>query len=266
MAVGPEGLALVLEAVASAPCCKDPQWAVAFERACLTLLSVQFSVGYTHPKRWLGLLEATVAALPFPMPELAAGIKALMVRLCDTRRHAKYFWQLLPLVGALERRAASGAGGSLAPRGPHADLPGYSQYTQYKNRKQRLDPHASGSMWTSVPRARPGSSASSGTSRSGAKSAPGTAQHKTPRSSSSAGLVGRNGFAGSQRGLIPAKQVVGLRPVLPPPDISKHHVSDVEWEDWCQDLGQRLALSMAYLSDQDRVAQLSVFGIGADRQ
>lgn len=76
---------------------------------------MQFSVGYTHPKRWLGLLRALVHALPFPMPSLAAGVKAMCVRLCDTARHAEYFYSLLPLMGTLERRASamgSTAGGT----------------------------------------------------------------------------------------------------------------------------------------------------------
>ncbi|EFJ45134.1 hypothetical protein VOLCADRAFT_94524 [Volvox carteri f. nagariensis] len=278
VAVGPEGLALALQAVVSSPCCRDPQWAAAFERACLMLISVQFSVGYTHPKRWLGLLEATVNTLPFPMPALAAGIKALLVRLCDTRRHAKYFWQVLPLIGALERRAAAVAWGQHSH-----DLHGMGHH-------QSASDQSAASMWTPVSSmgasGKPSSPASNlagrlringvsvgktvlggGPHRRGP---PGTMAHRgsanaLPSGRSSVSSSGSGAASSSQQNAATAGAGNGgnLRPVLPPPDISKHHISEEEYNRWCEDLGQRLALSMACLSDQDRVAQLSVFGIGA---
>ncbi|GLC61690.1 hypothetical protein PLESTB_001792500 [Pleodorina starrii] len=253
VAVGPEGLALVLEAVASTPCCRDPQWAAAFERACLTLVAVQFSVGYTHPKRWLGLLEAIAAALPFPMPDLAAGLKALVVRLCDTRRHAKYFWQVLPLVGALERRAAAsaaaGGGGAAAgasTRGHHFGAHGHGHQGGWQ--------HGAGApLWTPV---------------SGGGGGPGALHRGGPYRGAVSAAAGSRNVGGGAAAAAAAGQHGGSAAsgrVVPPPDISKHHVSDEEYSRWSEDLGQRLALSMACLSDQDRVAQLSVLGIGATR-
>ncbi|KXZ51863.1 hypothetical protein GPECTOR_11g30 [Gonium pectorale] len=233
VAVGPEGLTRMLGAVASTPCCQDPQWAAAFERACLTMLDVQFSVGYTHPKRWLGLLDATVAALPFPMPALAAAIKALMVRLCDTRRYASYFWELLPLVGALERRAA--AGGSCAA-----------------SRQQSHE----GSSSPGQPFWMPGGL---GGGRSG-HGGRGSTRRGASSGSSSPGGAAASGGAGPAGTVTPAS---GHRPMVPPPDLSRHLVGEEEYSRWCEELGQRLALSMAALSDQDRVAQLSVYGIGS---
>ncbi|GLI63866.1 hypothetical protein VaNZ11_006980 [Volvox africanus] len=263
VAVGPEGLALVLQAVASSPCCKDPQWAAAFERACLTLVSVQFSVGYTHPKRWLGLLEATVNALPFPMPALAAGIKALLVRLCDTRRHAMYFWHLLPLVGTLERRAAVIPSFS---RGHH------SIGTHHSNARATSQ-QGTVPLWTPVASGKGAPSrSSSGTAsprlggpqrrvRSGASAERSIAGASPGRRSRWWGVSGAS--ASKDYGSAAASSSGSLRPLLPPPDISKHHVSEEEYRRWCEDIGQRLALSMACLSDQDRVAQLSMLGISA---
>ncbi|GIL46024.1 hypothetical protein Vafri_3121 [Volvox africanus] len=263
VAVGPEGLALALQAVASSPCCKDPQWAAAFERACLTLVSVQFSVGYTHPKRWLGLLEATVNALPFPMPALAAGIKALLVRLCDTRRHAMYFWHLLPLVGTLERRAAV----ITSSRGHH------SMGSHHRN--GRATPQqVTVPMWTPVASGKGGPLRnSSGTAsprlggpqrrvRSRSASAGRSVAGASPGRRSRWGIVSGAG-ATKDHGIAAESSGGSPRPVLPPPDISKHHVSEEEYSRWCEDIGQRLALSMACLSDQDRVAQLSMLGISA---
>ncbi|KAG2497346.1 hypothetical protein HYH03_004507 [Edaphochlamys debaryana] len=251
VAVGPEGLTRVLAAVATTSCCSDPAWAAAFERACLTLVAVQFSVGYTHPKRWLGLLEAIAASLPFPMPGLVAASKALMVRLCDTRRHAGYFWELLPLMGTLERRAAAASGAGWQPHsGPSASAA------------------QAESLWTPVS----GASASgtgAGTVHNTGPS-PGARGWRQPQPAMGGAASMRRpspgvGRAGPAKGSAAAAgSGSGLLPLVPPPDMKRHLVSEEEYAEWSEELGQKLALSMAAWSDQDRTANLSVLGIGRE--
>ncbi|PNH11484.1 hypothetical protein TSOC_001696, partial [Tetrabaena socialis] len=259
VAVGPEGLTRILAAVVATPCCSDPHWAAAFERACLTLLTVQFGVGYTHPKRWVRLVDAVVAQLPFPMPALTAGVKALMVRLCDVHRHSEYFFTLLPLVGTLERRAA-----------------GASRHLHHQEGHD-----AAGSLWTpvsssaaAVPSAGPvpaTPSISSGHAMRFPKGrSPGTHRGAAAAAGARRGSSsGRSSSLGGSRsltdqdivGTAPALQGGALRALVPPPDMTRHLVSDLEYSKWCEEVGQRLALSMACMADRDRVAQLSMLGI-----
>eukprot|EP00198_Chlamydomonas_reinhardtii_P007777 XP_001697114.1 predicted protein [Chlamydomonas reinhardtii] len=242
VAVGPEGLMRALAAVAGTPCCRDPQFAAAFERACLNVVSVQFAVGYTHPKRWLGLLKRTAEALAFPMPDLAAAVKAMMVRLCDSRRHTSYFWDMLPLVGALERRAAEAVG---KPQAAEAPAVGWTPVAELP---------ASGLGQ--------GSSAAAG---SGARYAKGVTAVPGRRGSPGSRLVGGrhtvNTVSKSAASSIGATSSTSQRAIIPPPDLTRYLVSEEEFAAWCEELGQRLALHMAMATDKDRAAQLSVLGI-----
>ncbi|KAG2437858.1 hypothetical protein HXX76_005476 [Chlamydomonas incerta] len=244
VAVGPEGLTRALAAVAGAPCCRDPQFAAAFERACLNVVSVQFAVGYTHPKRWLGLLKRTAEALPFPMPDLAAAVQAMMVRLCDSRRHTSYFWDMLPLVGALERRAAGAAG---RPQAAEAAAVGWTPVAE-------LPTSGSGSGSAAGPGsgARYGKGAAAGPGRRGSpgsRHAGTSGRYSSAVSTSSSGAVASSSSRSSQRAIIP------------PPDLTRYLVNEEEFAAWCEELGQRLALHMAMATDKDRAAQLSVLGI-----
>ncbi|KAG2449810.1 hypothetical protein HYH02_005333 [Chlamydomonas schloesseri] len=247
VAVGPEGLTRALAAVAGTPCCRDPQFAAAFERACLNVVSVQFAVGYTHPKRWLGLLKRTAEELHFPMPDLAASVKAMMVRLCDSRRHTSYFWDMLPLVGALERRAAEAVGKPQAADAPAvgwtpvADLP--------TSGSVRGSAAATSARYVTGATAAPGRRGSPGSKSSSASGRRPLGTQSTAISSGTSSTISSN--ASSQRAIIP------------PPDLSRYLVNEDEFATWCEELGQRLALHMAMATDKDRAAQLSMLGISS---
>ncbi len=247
---------------------------------------MQFSVGYTHPKRWLGLLRALVHALPFPMPSLAAGVKAMCVRLCDTARHAEYFYSLLPLMGTLERRAS--AVGNAGWEAHHAaqeqlHLQQHHRHLRHGNTQgsgsmpqddedhlQQLTnkfkmshggtkrPSTGGSAGGS---ATSGSQASTSSSTNPTSKPPGPGGYMGHSQSSAPGSWRKDGVysssasnaKGSTAGGAAASG--GLPALPPPPDISRYLVSEEEFARWEFDLGRRLALSMACARDQGVVAR-----------
>ncbi|GFR42616.1 hypothetical protein Agub_g3547, partial [Astrephomene gubernaculifera] len=263
--LGPEGLARVLTALASISCwcCRDPHWAAAFERACLCLIAVQFDLGYTHPDRWLGLLRATVQALPYPLPGLAAAMRSLMVRLCDVRRYGSYVWELLPLVDVLERRAASAAGKGTASGGVVGSsmLPAGRQQQQMRAQvcgqgssagRTYNRNHSIRSKHTSV---RSFGSTAAGGGVAAAAVAAGGSPYRWQRTAGYPAAGSGQSSSGSGSGGVPASARKGTgsqvpcRCLSPPPDLSSHLVSDEEYGRWLEEAGRVIAGSMVGWSE-----------------